>query len=267
MSYPTLQFLKLGGSLITDKTRPHTARMEVIYRLGREIAAAIQQQPDLRLLVGHGSGSFGHVAAHRYSTRQGVRTESEWHGFAEVWREAASLNHLVVDALVDVGLPAIAFPPSASVLAEGGKVLSWDIAPLREALKAGLLPVVHGDVVFDTQLGGTILSTEDLFLHLASEFAPKQVLLAGLEAGVWADYPQRTRLLSQISPGTLGDAIPNLGESSATDVTGGMASKVSLCMELIQKNPSLQVRIFSGEVDGLVERALAGEAVGTTIRG
>ena len=30
-------FLKLGGSLITDKTRDNTPRLEVIHRLAREL--------------------------------------------------------------------------------------------------------------------------------------------------------------------------------------------------------------------------------------
>ncbi len=39
-------FLKLGGSLITDKTRDNTPRLEVIHRLARELAACI---PNLRI--------------------------------------------------------------------------------------------------------------------------------------------------------------------------------------------------------------------------
>src|SRR5512144_2558166 len=63
-----LALLKLGGSLITDKTRPYTARIEKIADLAREIAAAKRTRPDLPLLLGHGSGSFGHTAAKEYAT-------------------------------------------------------------------------------------------------------------------------------------------------------------------------------------------------------
>ena len=37
---PDILLLKLGGSLITEKARPETPRLEVIARLAREIAAA-----------------------------------------------------------------------------------------------------------------------------------------------------------------------------------------------------------------------------------
>ena len=134
-----LTLIKLGGSLITDKTRPHTPRLDVLARLADEIASARRVQPGLRLLLGHGSGSFGHVPAQKYGTRQGVHTPAEWLGFVEVWREAAALNHLVMDALAGADVPAIAFSPSAAVIAAGGQAAAWDLSPLSAALEAGLL--------------------------------------------------------------------------------------------------------------------------------
>ncbi|HBA91193.1 MAG TPA: hypothetical protein DCZ08_05345, partial [Anaerolineaceae bacterium] len=86
-----ITFLKLGGSLITDKSTPRKADMDVIRRLAAEIRTAQKELPQLRLLLGHGSGSFGHVPAREYNTRNGVRTVSEWNGFLEVWRQARDL--------------------------------------------------------------------------------------------------------------------------------------------------------------------------------
>jgi isopentenyl phosphate kinase len=69
----TTIFLKLGGSLITDKTRVEHARKPIIRRLAREIKAAREARPDLQIVLGHGSGSFGHVAAKKHGTRDGAR--------------------------------------------------------------------------------------------------------------------------------------------------------------------------------------------------
>ncbi len=262
---PSPLLLKLGGSLITDKARPHTARTDVLHRLAGEIAAARREQPGLRLVVGHGSGSFGHVPAQRWGTRQGVRTPEEWGGFLEVWREAQALHRLVMDALAGAGLPALAFPPSAAVTARDGRVVRWDLAPLRSALQAGLLPVVYGDVVFDAARGGTILSTEDLFEHLARQLHPQRLLLAGSEPGVWHDFPACTRLLGEITPATLGEVESFLGGSTDADVTGGMRSKVHQALALVQEIPSLEALIFSAGAPGNLQRALLGERVGTLI--
>ncbi len=260
-------FLKLGGSLITEKTRPRTPRPAVIARLAEEIAAARQARPGLRLVLGHGSGSFGHEAARRHATRAGVRTPRQWQGFAEVWHAARALNTLVMDALHAAGLPALAFPASAAALTRSGRVLSWDLAPLQAALAHGLLPVVYGDVVFDRHLGGTILSTEDIFTHLGAVLQPRRILIAGIEAGVWADYPACTRLAPEITPATLEETLPALGGSAAADVTGGMRSKVTGMLRLLETLPALEeVCIFSGAQEGAVRDALLGASPGTALR-
>jgi isopentenyl phosphate kinase len=260
-----LLFLKLGGSLITEKDHAHTARFNVLGRLAREISEARRDGWGRRLILGHGSGSFGHVPASRYNTRNGVHSSDEWTGFSEVWQEAAMLNHLVMQALQHVGLPAVAFPPSATLVAQDGHLQRWELGPLQMALQAGLLPVVYGDVVFDTQRGGTIFSTEDLFDHLARLLQPQSILLAGIEAGVWADYPTCTQLLDEIRPEFLKREGASLQASQFTDVTGGMRSKVRQSLDLVQAIPELEVWIFSGLEPGSVYRALCGQRSGTLI--
>ena len=80
-----LILLKLGGSVITDKTQPFTARLDVIERLAAEIKAALDERgDDLQLIVGHGAGSFGHEVAAKYQTHKGAVSADSWLGFAEV---------------------------------------------------------------------------------------------------------------------------------------------------------------------------------------
>jgi isopentenyl phosphate kinase len=260
-----LTFLKLGGSLITDKDKPHTVKPQTLARLAREIAAAIEQEPEISLLVGHGSGSFAHVPASRYQTRLGVQTAEEWRGFLAVWSEAFELHTQVIRSLHEAGIPAVSFSPSAMIMARSGRVLSWDTAPIRSALLAGLVPVVYGDAIFDDQIGGTILSTEELFSYLARQLHPDRLLIAGIEPGVWADYPERQHLIGEIRPVSMEDIYSHLSGSSATDVTGGMASKVVEMVELVQVVPGLEVLIFSGMEAGLTVRVMTGEAAGTRI--
>ena len=260
-----LVFLKLGGSLITVKDQPHTPRLEVMERLALEIAQAMAQDPGLRLLLGHGSGSFGHAAANRHHTRQGVRTNQEWKGFYDVARQAAELNQLVVDALEAAFIPFTVFPPFAYVIARDGKVAIWETDPLRTALGRGLVPLIYGDVAYDQVRGGTILSTEDLFSYLAPQLHPDSLLFAGRDEGVFADYPTNLHLLKEITPTSFPDVEGGLKGSSAPDVTGGMLDKVRQLIRLVGENRALQGTIFSGETPGNVERALLGEQLGTVI--
>ena len=275
-----LVFLKLGGSLITDKTQPYTPLLEVMDDLALQIRTALQAHPNLHLVVGHGAGSFGHVPASEYRTRDGLlpratplahreRDENDasyWKGFAEVWYQASSLNRFVMKALHNSGLRVISLPPSASVIASNGQVSYWDMTPIRMALAAGIVPVIFGDTVFDEVRGGTILSTEDLFVHLTRALHPERILLAGLEAAVWEDFPARTKKIETITPRSFHEIKEGVGKSAAADVTGGMASKVKQMLELAEGNPDLKIRIFSGVEPGNIVRALTGETLGTMIQ-
>ena len=261
----TLIFLKLGGSLITDKTRPYTPRPEKLDLLAAEIASVIKDNPSLHLVLGHGSGSFGHAAASRFNTRLGVSGSAAWRGFAEVWYQASELNRLVLEALHRVGLPAVTLSPAASVITRDGKISNWNQFPIQAALSNGLLPVIHGDVVFDEVRGGTILSTEDLFAHLAHQLRPQRILLAGLEAGVWADFQSHKQLLEELTSGSFAQHASGLGAATGTDVTGGMLSKVTVMLSLVEQIPDLEVLIFSGEQPGNLPRALRGENPGTRL--
>ena len=256
-------FLKLGGSLITAKDTPRAVRPDALARLMDEIAAARADRPGMRLVLGHGSGSFGHVEARRYGTRAGVRTEIEWQRFAEVQWVAALLNRLIVDAARAVGLSIFNSPPSASVICRGGAIRSMAVEPIRAALTNGLIPLVYGDVAVDEVRGGTIISTEDEFRFLAPHLKPERILLAGIERGVLTHWPGGEIIPEIVSL----DATGHIGGSHAADVTGGMASKVREMLGLVEAMPGVEVRILSGEVPGLVRAALVGAPVpGTVIR-
>ncbi len=269
-------FLKLGGSLITDKDKPYTPRLDKLADLALEIKTALDANPELVLILGHGSGSFGHTAAKKYGTREGIldpnghkkllgSIEDYWKGFSEVRFQAAELTRYVMQTLLEADVPAIPFSPSASMVSNNRKVTSHNALTIRKSLEVRILPVVHGDVAFDEALGGTILSTEDVFAFLATQFPPTRILLAGIEAGVWEDFPARTRLVKQIQLSDYEKMRARIGGSASTDVTGGMKAKVEEMFGLIQKNKGLTVQIFSAEESGYLTRALNGENVGTLL--
>ncbi len=268
-----LIFLKLGGSLITNKERPRTPHLDKLKDLCGQVASALACDPNLLLLIGHGSGSFGHVPAKKHKTREGINLSLPrskdispyWYGFSEVWHEARELNKIVLDALRAAKIPAMAISPSSSVIAKDGKVAAWDLEPIKRAMLNRIIPVVYGDVIFDEIRGGTILSTEDLFVHLAQKMRPERILLAGLEDGVYADFPARKHRVTRVSPVSYAEISASVGVSHGTDVTGGMNSKVQQMLNLVEEIPEIEVQLFSGVEAGSLERALSGEKLGTLI--
>lgn len=261
-------FLKLGGSLITDKTRSETPRSDVLRRVAAEVAAFCAQISRPPLLLGHGSGSFGHMAARAHGTRGGVRTAANWRGFAEVSVAAARLNRITADALHAAGVPVFSTPPSASVQCSNGRITGMSIAPIASALRHGIVPLVMGDVAIDDVLGGTIVSTEEVFAHLAAPLSANEVLLAGEMDGVYAGFADSRPiggLIPHITLQSWAAVQAGVGLSRGADVTGGMAAKVSEMLALIAAHPQMRVRIFSGLQPGNLTRALDGEPVGTLL--
>ena len=263
MSDRSLTFLKLGGSLITDKDQPETALIEQIKDLLVQIAEWRLDNPSQRLLLGHGSGSFGHHAAAKYGTHQGVHSHEDALGYQQVWHGARSLNQTFITLAQSLNLPLIAFPPSACITSDDHEIKTWNLQPISQSFKMGLIPLVYGDVVSDLKLGGTILSTEDLFLHLAHSLRPDRILLAGRVEGVYADFPSDQKLLPNISAQS--DFSEILQGSASQDVTGGMATKVLSMQALCRELPGLSVQIFSAVTPGALRLALEGAAIGTTI--
>lgn len=280
-----LVFLKLGGSLLTDKRGVEAARTDVLQRLAAEIAAARQSAPELRLVIGNGAGSFGHVPARKYGTRDGVRTAEEWFGFAETADAAARLNRLVAGALLSAGVPAWSVQPSAGLRCVDGRIVDGPAHAVAGALQRGLVPLVHGDVALDDVRGGTIASTEEIFAWLAealsalfpgeklAQWRVRRVILAGEVDGIYTADPllhADAERIPYITPQTLHAAETNLGGSHGVDVTGGMAAKVRGALAMAERHAGADVLICSGLIPGNLTAALdvreAVPRIGTHVR-
>lgn len=257
-----LVFVKLGGSLITDKLRESTFLPQAMAQIAGEIAGALAANPALQLVIGHGSGSFGHFAARTHGTALGVTTPEGWRGFAAVAAAARDLNHLVLHSLRDAGVPAMAFQPSAALMSENRSIVYYETAPLTAALEHGLVPLVHGDVAFDRSQGGAIISTETVFFYLAQHFAVRRIVLLGETAGV---LDADGAVIPEITPANLAAIESALGGSAGVDVTGGMETKVRDMLRLAETLPHLRIHIASGRSAGLLAKLLQDEPATSTV--
>ncbi len=82
---------------------------------------------------------------------------------------------------------------------------------------------------------------------------------------MWSDFPDRTRKVETITPHTFHEISEGVGKADGADVTGGMQSKVTQMLELVQQNPDIKIQVFSGTEPGNIKRALGGETLGTWI--
>jgi len=262
-----LILVKLGGSLITDKTKPFTPRLDVIKRLAREIHEA-RKEKEIKLIIGHGGGSFPHKPAKDYRTNEGIINKESYIGISLVQDAASRLNRIIVSSLIDAGENAISVQPSVGLIAHEGRIKEWYLKPLEKMLEYNLLPVPYGDVAVDTKQGCSIISTEEILNYLAKTLESKRIILAGIVDGVFTSDPQKNpnaKFIPEINSKNYNEIKKYLGGSAGIDVTGGMLHRVERIFELTTLG--IEAEIINGEKQGYLKRALLGEkGLGTTIR-
>lgn len=259
-------FLKLGGSLITNKNKEFKENKEIIERLAEEIHEA-REEKKFGLLVGNGGGSYPHPPAKKYRTVEGVINKESYKGIAEVQDAASRLNRIIVRTLLNHGESAVSINPSSVCLTKNHKIIEFYKKPLKRLLKYEMIPVVYGDVVLDMARGCSILSTEEIFDHLAKDINPYKVIYASDVDGVLTHDPKvksDSKLIPEITPRNYLEFRKYFGASAGIDVTGGMLHKINKCMELAEIG--IKSYIINGSVKNRVRDVLKGmEVVGTVI--
>lgn len=212
--------LKLGGSVVTQKSKPETLDEDAIDRAATAIASSQPStQADGGLVLVHGGGSFGHhhAARHDVSTTAGTRDAS---ALTEIHRAMGELNDAVVDGLQSRGVAALPVRPLSAAYRD--EDLVFPPGGVQSMLTEGFLPVLHGDVIVETGNGGTVLSGDEIVAHLAASLEAERVGLCSTVPGV---LDEDGTVVPEIR--SFDEVADALGESDATDVTGGMAGKVN----------------------------------------
>lgn len=258
-----LVMVKLGGSLITDKRGDCAARPEVIERLAREIAAARPRMRE-RLVLGHGSGSFGHSTAARHGVGSGPLGPEALGGVSETRAKAAELHALVTSSLLTAGLAPFTWAPSSALVAREGQPSGAHLEPFLAALDAGLLPVVYGDVVLDRAWVASICSTEAVLCYLAGRLRRRglrvrRVLWLGATAGV---LDREGTPIPRVDGDNIARVRRMIGATAGTDVTGGMLLRLETARWLARRG--IESWIVDGRVPDLLTEGLVGERVSGT---
>ncbi|HVO86049.1 MAG TPA: isopentenyl phosphate kinase [Candidatus Eisenbacteria bacterium] len=258
MSEPRATVLKIGGSVITDKSGELAAKTGEIDRLTQEI----QEANVKNLIIVHGGGSFGHPAAERYAIKNGYKEEGQKIGFSETHHYMTVLNGLFMDALIWHNVPAVSITPSSCIITENGRIKTFEDASLRTLLKMNFTPVLYGDAVFDTKLGFTILSGDQLVSTLAMRFNANRIVIGVDEDGIYDTDPKTEKSAKMFERMTLQELKKLQGKTAKTttrDVTGGMPGKIAELIPAVEKN--IPVMIVNASKPRYVYKALQGETV------
>ena len=250
--------VKFGGSIITDKNTPYKARPDVIRRLAKEL----KKIKDFSIVLAHGVGSFAHTSAKEYGGKRGYK--SKW-GIAKVARDAMEINRIVMDILIEEGLPAVSLRPMSMMITDAGKLKNNLFEIVEETLNQGLMPVVYGDVIWDKKWKSTIYSGErtlnEIGIYLKKKgFNVTRVIQVGETNGV---YDNKGKTIPSINRENWKNIQQYVFNSSRADVTGGMKHKIENALDVAGKG--IKTWITNGIIPHEFQYALQGKTIHGTI--
>ncbi|AKB13876.1 MAG: isopentenyl phosphate kinase [Methanosarcina thermophila] len=245
--------LKLGGSVITDKAADQGIVREAdLLRIAKEVS-----EYRGKMIIVHGAGSFGHTYAKKYGLDMGFDPE----GVIITHESVKKLASRVVDALNEYGVRAIAVHPMGCTVCRNGRIESMYLDNIKLMLEKGFVPVLHGDMVMDLELGACVLSGDQIVAYLAKELRITRLGLGSAEDGV---LDNNGKPILEITPETFETFKHHIRGSGSTDVTGGMLGKVQELLEL-SKTSCITSYIFNAGKGNNTYRFLNGESIGTKI--
>ena len=244
--------VKLGGSVITDKSKKRVFKEKTVKRLAKEIKNSGE-----KIIVVHGAGSFGHILAKGYRLDKGFMDSKQIRGVARVQSDVKNLNLMVVNSLIDAGINPVSIPPSVVVECRNKKIEKINIDVFKKYLNLGLTPVTFGDVALDRKLGFCIVSGDLLMLELARVFKPKKAVFVSDVDGVYMDKKRMDKIDEKIFRNM------KRKKTKIPDVTGSMYEKVKIGLKMSKFTKTM---IINGNVKGRLCNALKGrKVVGTVI--
>ncbi|MCX6703983.1 MAG: isopentenyl phosphate kinase, partial [Candidatus Woesebacteria bacterium] len=252
----SLILIKLGGSVITNKKREFSVREANILRLGREIKSALKSGK-CKVIIGHGAGSFAHVPAYKYKTKEGLINRNSLYGMSVTEDAARKLNTIVIKNLLSLGLPVFSFSPASFLISDAQVYSKSYLDPIKKALQIGVIPVVYGDVILDKAIGCTIFSTEKILSILAREFMKDYKVKIIYVTDTDGVYDENGKTIEKITPANFSQVKKAIIVAATTDVTGGMLHKIEESLGLA-KRTGIETLVVNGMKAGSLRNAILG---------
>ena len=246
--------LKIGGSVITEKDKPSTARKEGMQTVAEAIA-----EYGKPLVVVHGAGSFGHFLAKKYGlSRKPSNAKPE--GVSEIRASVLKLSSMIVDAIQSKGVSLYWLQPYAFYKDDRSRER---LAPLlMKLIEKGVSPLSFGDVI-PTEDGFRIISGDEIVRDLASLLKPSRVVFATNVDGIYRNFKTDEKPMQEISA----EDIRALAcRPVKDDVTGGMEGKLYEAVRIARIG--IDVIFTNGLKKGRLMKALKGkDPDGTLVKG
>ncbi len=238
----SLIMIKIGGSLITDKSKPSTANVDEIDNCWLQIKKALELNSDLKIILAHGQGSFAHFPAKKYQLSSGLNAHPDGKfGLSITTQEVRNLHQIVLERALKLNLPVTSFFCSNLALLKNGETVFFQTEIIEQALDLSFIPVTTGDVIFDQEKGCSIWSADKILPELTQSLIKKNYQIDKFihvtqTPGVYKKFEEPQKgVFKTITPSQLTQISSSLSASHLTDVTGGMKEKVDQLAKLAQQ--------------------------------
>lgn len=249
---PAPVLVKLGGSLLTDKSRDMTLREEVAKRVVAEVGQA--RRPVVLL---HGAGSFGHPFVKRFGIGTPPFDASKRVGVSQTLAGVAYLAAEVLGLANEAGMRTVPVPLHLEALKRGALPKSVSDT-VKDLLSDGFTPVLHGTLARDDDLGWRVLSADEALAQLAARLKPASCVFATDVDGVHARDPKQFPDAPLLPVVRASNAPAAAKGGSGADATGRMEGKLLHARAAAKHAPTLLV---NGLAPGRLMAALQGRPV------
>lgn len=203
--------IKLGGSIITNKQKPLTARKKTISEIAKNL-----KKIDEPFVIVHGGGSFGHYWSIKYDMHtKPARYNAK--GVSVVKNSMILLNKIIIDVFLKNKLNPYCLPPSSFMIKN--KPIIKKIKEIEKIAKSDLVPVTFGDALWYDQKKSYILSGDKIMTILARILRPRLSIFVLNVDGVYSNLKTKDLIYDMQSHKPLISKI-------SMDVTGGMKRKL-----------------------------------------
>lgn len=214
--------IKLGGSVITDKSTPGAFRLSNVEKIGSILKEYRVENPDAGIVIVHGAGSFGHPFAKEYQLDGSWNEHTAW-GISRTEQGVRKLNVIMTEVLQESDLPIFSFAQSSLGLNLDDMQRSMKVL-VESGIEKGMIPMLYGDVCLGDQEEYQIVSG-DVTMQILGEIFGKEseIVMVGDTKGV---YDSEGKTILHITDENLSEVLEHVVGSDKTDVTGGMRQKI-----------------------------------------
>lgn len=267
MSEEDILVIKLGGSLLTDKSTPYKLKEGIIKAVASELKECLDLELIKKLVIVHGVGSFGHPPVLKYGLHKGFKNKDQLISMSKTQQIVNEFRTKIATTFLEAGIPINLMHASSMVVGNKMVMAENSFHSLIGFLSLGMVPLIGGDMMYDKIMGFSVCSGDQIAVTLSKELKAKHLIFVTDVPGVFDKDPksgEKAELLREININDVENFLKSM-KGTTNDASGRMWGKLkSMTLARDQIKEGLKVVIISMNERGILKKYLSGESIDLT---